>query len=149
MASDIDAVFDNVAEHTNVPQDQLDQAKHFVRTVVLPALESLRPELEEAGRSVTITPARELSGPTDRNVVYSGITVRSVERLEIEFRICLRLNASGIGVEPEEIRWVQDHSMRSVGWGSSSPRNTALLALTADDVTRAFQERYASAKDSA
>lgn len=148
MASDIDTVFDHVAERTNVPRDQLEQAKHFVRTVVLPALESLRPELEAAGRSITITPARELSGPTDRNVVYSGIRVDTHEGLEIEFRICLRLNASGVGVEPEEISRVQGQPTRSVGWGSSSPRNTALRTLTVDDVTRAFQERYARAKTS-
>jgi hypothetical protein len=146
MASDIDAVFDRVAEHTNVPPAQLDQAKHFVRAVVVPALESIRPELEAASRSVTITPASELSGPTDRNVVYSSIRVDTDQRSEIEFRICVRVNASGVGVEPEEISWVQGQSTRSVGWGSSGPHSTSLATLTAADIIRAFQERYARAK---
>src|SRR6266498_3788669 len=105
MASDIDVVFGRVAERSNVPADQLEQAKQFVRTIVVPALESLRPELEAAGRLVTIVPAIEAGRPTDRDVVYSSIDVRHCERREIEYRLCLRLSAGGTSLFAEEISW--------------------------------------------
>jgi hypothetical protein len=95
MASDIDAAFDRVAARANLPQYELEQAKHFVRTVVLPAFESLKPELEAAGRSVTVAPALESLRSPDRDVVYSHIDVRNGERREIEYRLCLRLSARG------------------------------------------------------
>lgn len=147
MPSDVDAVLHRVGERCNVPPAQLEQAKRFVTAVVLPAFESLRPELEAVGL-VTITPASEMPRPTDRNVVYSGIRVGTEERSEIELRICLRLNAAGVAVEPEEISWVQGQRTRFVGWGSSGPRNPTLLTLTVDDITRTFRERYARAEKS-
>jgi hypothetical protein len=71
--TEIDTTFDRVAKHSGVSPDQLAAAKHFVRTVAVPALESLRPGLEAAGRSVTVTPA--LEARRDRDVVYSSIAV--------------------------------------------------------------------------
>lgn len=145
MPSDVDAVFDRVGERCKVPPAQLEQAKRFVTAVVLPALESLRPELEAAGRLVAVTPALEAARPTDRNVVYSSIRVTHGERLEIEFRICLRLNHWGVSVEPEDIMWLEGQRTRGTGWGSFGPRNPTLLTLTADDITQAFQQNYAMA----
>jgi hypothetical protein len=151
MASDFDAAFDRVAARANLPQYELEQAKHFVMTVVLPAFESLKPELESAGRSVTVTPAIDPMRPADRDVVHSRIRVSHEDRLEIEYSVCLRLNASGVLLESESVYRLAGQRVRGVGWSDAVPRDPAfssfrsLATLTQDHIAGDFREHYRTA----